>query len=150
MNRISDALELLTAQHEELDALLSMLSGSSPAIRAPSLAVLAEKVIAHLAAEEEVLYPALGSAIHTDVHAELVAEHAEIRRVVADLLDLQHEDVRFARKLVALERLVAVHAGWQEGDLFQRAAESKSPNELAMLGDRIHATISDPAVATAA
>ena len=139
MNRIADALELLTAQHDEIDSLVAEIStSSSPSVRDQTIHELAEKLSIHLAMEQELLYPAVGSTLSDEVRTELMAEHAEIKRVLADLLWLESEDTRFARKLVALTSLLAWHTTWQERELFETTAEAMSPDELADLGAQLN------------
>ncbi len=152
MERIADALELLTAQHEEIDALLEQVAtAANPTVRAPVLEQLVEKLSVHLAAEQELFYPAVQDVIGEPVVAELVTEHAEMKRVLADLVWLEVDDVRFAEQLVALRGLLEVHAVWQERHLFEEVAEAMTTTELVLLGDHLHAWIDRTVVfATAA
>lgn len=139
MNRIADALELLTAQHDEIDALIAELQTSvDPTVRSQTMELLVDRVTVHLALEQELFYPAVSSALSTDVHAELLAEHAEIKRVLADMLWLECEDTRFARKVTALQSLLCWHSTWQERELFEKAAETMSANQLADLGSQLN------------
>jgi hypothetical protein len=139
MNRIADALELLTAQHDEIDSLVAEIStSSSPSLRDQLINELAEKLTIHLGLEQELLYPALAASLSDEVHAELMAEHVEIKRVLADLLWLESEDTRFARKLVALKSLLAWHTTWQERELFETTAEAMTPDQLADLGAQLN------------
>lgn len=154
MNRIADALEFLTAQHDEIDALLAELSTStSIPVRTRAISALAETLTLHLAIEQELLYP-VAPAISDEVRTELMSEHGEIKRVLADLLWVEVEDPRFAPKLVTLKTLLEWHEVWQEAQLFETIAESLRPDELAALGSRLHAWIDGvdgaDAVATAA
>lgn len=140
MIRIADALELLTAQHDEIDALIADLATSTnPAVRNQTINDLVDKLTVHLALEQELLYPAVSSALSGEVREELRAEHAEIKRILADMLWLESEDARFARKLTALQSLIAWHTTWQERELFERTAETMTPDQLADLGARVNA-----------
>jgi len=152
MNRIADALELLTAQHDEIDTLISELATStSPSARNQTINLVVEKLTLHLALEQELFYPAVASALSAEVREELRAEHVEIKRILADMLWLQSEDARFARKLTALESLVAWHSTWQEDELFVTTAETMTPDQLADLGAQLNAwidgTVDDLAIA---
>ncbi|MDB4961159.1 MAG: Hemerythrin cation binding domain protein [Myxococcales bacterium] len=139
MNRIADALELLTTQHAEIDSLVAEIStSSSPSVRDQGIRELAEKLTLHLALEQELFYPAVAGALSDEVHTELMAEHVEIKRVLADLLWLESEDTRFARKLVALTSLLAWHTTWQERELFETTAEAMTAAQLADLSAQIH------------
>jgi hypothetical protein len=138
MQRISDALELLTAQHDEIEALMDEIgSTANPDRRSQAITDLADKITVHLAAEQVLFYPAVSMLISREVHQELLAEHAEIKRVLADLLWLDGENARLERKLSALKALIDCHATWQERDLFEAVAEQRTESELAELGGEI-------------
>jgi hypothetical protein len=147
MNRIADALELLTSQHDEIDALIAELAATaSPSTRNETISQLVEKLAIHLGLEQELFYPAVSAALSPVVYAELLAEHGEIKRVLADMLWLESEDVRFARKLAALQSLQRWHSMWQERELFETLAETMNAEQLAELGSRLNAWL-DGAVA---
>ncbi len=138
MQRISDALELLTAQHDEIEMLLAEIADTAnPDRRTQAITELADRVTIHLAAEQVLFYPAVSTVMSREVHTELLAEHAEIKRVLADLLWLDGDDTRLVHKLSALKALVDCHATWQERDLFETVAESWSAEELTALGTEI-------------
>ena len=142
MNRIADALELLTAQHDAIDALIAELATSTnPSARDATLSEIVERLTLHLALEQELFYPAVASALSADVREELRAEHAEIKRILADMLWLESEDTRFARKLTALQHLMAWHTTWQQEELFVTVAESMSSDQLGDLGAQMNAWI---------
>ncbi|HEY4055234.1 MAG TPA: hemerythrin domain-containing protein [Kofleriaceae bacterium] len=151
MQRISDALELLTAHHDEIEALLAEIAVSTnTARRSLAITELADAVTVHLAAEQELFYPAIAGDLPPAVHAELLAEHAEIKRLLADLVWLEQDDSRLERKLVALRTLVDHHATWQEKDLFETVAGRRSQDELAAIGDEIRGWIDGLVVYAAA
>ena len=152
MNRIADALELLTSQHDEIDALIAELAATaSPSARNETITQLVEKLSIHLALEQELFYPAVSSALSPAVYAELLAEHGEIKRVLADMLWLECEDARFARKLAALQSLQCWHSMWQERELFEKLAETMTPEQLTDLGSQLNTwlagTVDDIALA---
>jgi hypothetical protein len=80
----------------------------------------------------------------------LLAEHQEIKRVLADLIWLEQEDQRFARKLVSLQQLLRLHETWQETDLFVRLVQGLSAPRLADLGTEVHSWFDRTALAHAA
>ena len=130
MTRISDALELLTAQHEQIEDLyeqVRQIGDESAFIE------LADKLATHLALEQELFYPAIAPRIPTDVMSELLAEHAAIKRVLADLVWLGTTDADFRPTLERLGELLFGHSAWQEDELFTAAAESMSTDELAAM-----------------
>lgn len=137
MQRISDALELLTAQHDEIEALISEIADTqNPDRRNQAITELADRITVHLAAEQVLFYPSVSTLISRKLHTELIAEHAEIKRVLADVLWLD-AGVQRDRKLSALKALVDCHATWQERELFENVAEARTEEELAALGTEI-------------
>ena len=144
MTRISDALELLTAQHEEIDELLAVVMTSTDAgARDRTLGVLADRLTAHLAIEQELVYPAVATVTAPGIVDELMAEHGEIKRVLAELLWFGLEDPANELRLGVLRGLLDGHCGWQEEQLFTTVAEAMSSRELAGLGAHIHAWFGD-------
>lgn len=131
MSHISDALQLLTKEHEELDELFARVSADDVSC----FRELADKLTTHLAIEQELLYPAIQSWVSRDVLTELLDEHIAIKRVLADLVWLGPEDDRFKTKLADLGMLLAGHVGWQEDELFTRATETMSQADLDALCD---------------
>jgi hypothetical protein len=137
MQRISDALELLTAQHDEIEALISEIADTvNPDRRNQAITELADRITVHLAAEQVLFYPSVSTLISREVHMELLAEHAEIKRVLADILWLD-AGTQQDRKLSALKALFDCHATWQERELFENVAEQRTSEELADLGTEI-------------
>lgn len=134
MARISDALELLTAQHTQIDDLFDIVA----TLHDPdALTELADTLTSHLGAEQELLYPRMRGTLAPAVRDELIAEHVEIKRQLADLLWCGVEDPDFRAKLDAVRLLFDGHAGYQEDELFTRAAESMTADLLAAIGSAI-------------
>lgn len=149
--QITNAIELLTQQHDEIEALLVEVSAiNSASARTGALSELADKLTLHLGVEQELLYPAADPLISPEVRAELLAEHAEIKRVLADLIWLEREDQRFARKLVSLQQLLQMHETWQEDELFVRLAQGLAAPRLADLGTEVHGWFDRTALSLAA
>lgn len=138
MTRISDALELLTAQHDEIDALLAIIVNQTDAsAREQAFEQLADRITVHLAAEQSLFYPAIDGDVSAHVMQEVMAEHLEIKKVLADLLWMGLDDDRAPPKVTQLRGLLAGHAAWQESELFPTVAETRSLDELADLGARL-------------
>ncbi|MBV8758316.1 MAG: hemerythrin domain-containing protein [Deltaproteobacteria bacterium] len=139
MPRISDPLELLTQQHDDLFALLDALSSPNEAERTRALDNLANELPDHLAAEQELLYPCVTGYLAQPVREELLAEHAEIKRALADLLWFGLDDADAPRRIAELRTLLEGHAAYQDHELFENAAESLQPLDITILGNRLHA-----------
>jgi hypothetical protein len=144
MERISDPLELLTAQHDDLHGLLTRASTTEdPRLRTELVGELAAYVTAHLAIEQEVFYARAPLQLSTAVRLEVMTEHTEIKRVLADLLWLDADDDRFERTLATLAGLLEGHAAWQDEELFPTVAETASSETLLALGAALQAGFED-------
>lgn len=130
MRPITDALELLTAQHTEIDDLVIQVQNTYDS---DAFDELADKLVSHLALEQELFYPVIAPAITRETLAEMLDEHAAIKHVLADLVWLGVEDPEFGSRLRDLSDLLAGHCDWQEDELFQTAAETLSPEQIAAL-----------------
>lgn len=134
MPPIRDALELLTAQHEQIEDLYEQVRqiGDEAAF-----VELTDKLTTHLALEHELLYPALRPQLSRDVFDELLAEHAALKQALSDLSWLGARDPAFRVALGKLGELLFGHSAWQENELFTTLAETMTPEELAALCERI-------------
>lgn len=148
MPRISDPMELLAQQHDHVIALLDTFAGASEADRPRLATELAEILADHLGAEQSLLYPILGGAIPSSVRDELLAEHAEIKRALAELLWMGDDDADAAARSAKLRDLLCGHAAYQEEELFELTG-SLDPIDRTVLDKRLHAWFSS-AVAKAA
>lgn len=134
MRQIKDALELLTAQHDEIDFLVVQVQQTYDQ---DAFDELADKLAAHLGLEQELFYPAIAQVVRDDVQRELLAEHVAIKGVLAELIWLGVDDPAFGAKLHELAYLVDGHCGYQEDELFEHVAEAVPGEELAALGTRL-------------
>lgn len=128
MNQICDALELLTAQHEEIDELCERIARYRDAA---AFDELADKLPTHLALEQELFYPNIEMA--QEVRAELIAEHVAIKRILGQLVWMGVEDEDFGDLFGQLGELLLGHTAYQEDHLFTAVAESMPADRLAAL-----------------
>jgi hypothetical protein len=139
MPRILDPLELLTQQHDDIVTRLDALAMTDEPDRTRALNDLADRLTDHLAAEQALLYPIVGDRIAKAVRDELVAEHVEIKRVLADVLWFGLDDAETSYRIAALRALLEGHTSYQEHDLFELAAETLAPVDITVLGNRLQA-----------
>lgn len=130
MRPIRDALELLTAQHEDIDFLLVQVQQTYDS---DAFDELADKLVSHLALEQELFYPAIACAMTADIRREILDEHLAIKRVLAEMVWLGVEDRDFGGKLRELSYLLDGHCGYQEEQLFEAVAEALPADQLANL-----------------
>lgn len=145
---ITDVLELLTQQHEEILRLVSSVrEAPDVATRWPLLDELGTKLATHLGIEQELLYPELTGVVSVDVQREMMAEHVEIKRVLADLLWLEPEGEHFEQRLETFGQLLVGHVQWQEAELFVTVANAVSPVRITDLVETMRAWSNPPAFA---
>lgn len=130
MRPIRDALELLTAQHEDIEFLLVQVQQTYDS---DAFDELADKLVSHLALEQELFYPAVACAMTADIRRELLEEHLAIKRILAEMVWLGVEDRDFGGKLRELDFLLDGHCGYQEEQLFEAVAEIVPSDQLANL-----------------
>lgn len=138
----TDALELLIEQHDTIDLLIEQLFDPRVPDERKELLfrTLADVIAAHAAIEETLFYPAVRERATADFVRESLADHAAIKRELADLVLSEFDDPRFAARLQILQAQLDHHAHDQEeGVLFPHVREVMSDEELAHLGTRMRA-----------
>lgn len=131
----TDVLDLLTAQHEEMDQLFEQIEAGEGDRRA-LLIELADKLAAHATVEEEVFYPFVMAKKTSDMLHESVEEHLAIKRTLADLITMRLDDDSFQAKLHVLKEQVSHHAHEEEEDkLFPEVRDLFDAAERAGIGN---------------
>jgi hypothetical protein len=132
-----DALELLTAQHDELGAIIEHVTSIDGERRAIVIGELADKLCAHLAAEQEVLYPSIAVVTHSFDGREPTAEHESVKQALANVLGADIDSADLIPRLHALHELLESHSRWQEDTLFVELAETIPIELLGALGAQL-------------
>jgi hemerythrin superfamily protein len=137
-NAPDDILAVLKEQHEHVDELLEKLE-SGKGDRKKLFATLADTLAAHAGAEEKVFYPGVMREETAELLHESVEEHLSVKRLIADMLDLdpaEHQD-QFDAKLSVLKEQVSHHAHKEEeARLFPLIRKLLSKEERADLANR--------------
>jgi hemerythrin superfamily protein len=131
-----DAIELLKAQHREVEDLFSRTEKAKTS--GPKRKVfeqIADKLAVHAAIEEHQFYPAVKAKRTEDILLESLEEHLGIKRVIADLLKIDKADDTFEAKVAVLKELVQHHVEEEESDLFPKVRKVLDPDELLKLGE---------------
>ncbi|HPU52390.1 MAG TPA: hemerythrin domain-containing protein [Burkholderiaceae bacterium] len=117
----TEAVDLLTQQHRRLEALLAALVEEAPLeVRSAHLKRAGDELAVHLSAEEQVFYPAVRAERTEDILLESLEEHLSLKRLLADLLDLDPGDTTFTPKCKVLREQVEHHHGEEEENLFPK------------------------------
>lgn len=131
-----DVLAILTRQHTEVDELVELLARED-VDRQDLFDDLADKLAAHIAAEETVFYPAIFDETTDEELREAVEEHLAMKRLIADMLALDPTGDRpeFDAKLKVLKEQLTHHAHVEEeGKLFPQVRDKLTAVRLVDLG----------------
>lgn len=134
-----NALDLLKEQHDEVDQLFTLIEeAQDPDEKEDLFAELADNLAAHAEMEERLFYPAVMAKQTEELLLESVEEHLSIKRVLADLMELDPGDEHFDAKLNVAKEQVAHHARVEEeGELFPKVRKLMSADELEGLGSEM-------------
>ncbi len=126
-----DAVDLLTAQHEEARQLFAQLQGGGQG-RRDTFECLVRLLAVHETAEEEVVYPALrGTGADGDRIAEArKAEEDEAKKMLSDLEKLGVDGEGFDAQLETFRIAVLAHAENEEREVFPRLRQSLDADTL--------------------
>lgn len=137
MQTTTNVLDLLTAQHAEVDALFERIE-SGEGDRGALFVELADKLAAHTTVEEKIFYPGVMSKETSEILHESVEEHLEAKRVLADLITMKLGREEIDAKLAVLKEAVAHHAHEEEEEkLFPILRRTMSEDDLAALGNEV-------------
>jgi hemerythrin superfamily protein len=142
----NNAIELLKSDHKTVRKLLSELSETTERAkktREELLSKIEKELTIHTKIEEEIFYPAFREA-GEDEETVLIHEAREEHRAVDSLVlpDLKKTDVgskEFSGRAKVLKELIEHHADEEEDEMFPKAKELLSKQELQDLGERMEA-----------
>jgi len=136
----SEVTELILADHAEMERLLRRLRDDRQD-REAVLRELADLLVGHAEAEEDVVYPTLERKADDEETEEEVAhgeeEHAEINEALLAVLevgDVSGEE--FDERLEELGEMVHHHLSEEERNVLNPARDNVSPQKRAALGEK--------------
>ena len=136
-----DAIELLTQQHRQLDALFKRVHTSEGHERVQALGELAELVTLHAALEETFFYPFAQKAGLRDLVRDAWEEHATVRQLTSELLQVKQTDPRLDVFTSDIELNMRGHIGEEERDMFPQVRERVEAGTLQALGREMQEAI---------
>lgn len=157
-----DAVEFLTAQHRTMEGLLEkVVSADSEEEKKALFAEAGDQLTVHIASEEKVFYPAVNAARTEDDLLEALEEHLSLKRLLADLLEMDPGDKSFEAKFKVLKEQAVHHHKEEEEKLFpvvnklidakQRQALGKEmlslQGQLTRMGEPREAVVNETAAA---
>lgn len=148
---VMKATTLLETQHRQMEAMLWNLENrtqsaagqqgvpNQAASGAPQvLKDLASALLAHMATEEEVLYPVARNA-REDIVLGSYEEHDVEVMELKRLLQTDPGDPAFQARLLVVKRLLAEHIAREEGELFPAVEKTIGQQELQAIGQLMEA-----------
>ncbi|MEO8840275.1 MAG: hypothetical protein ABI591_08910 [Kofleriaceae bacterium] len=127
MKRIADALELLTAQHDEIASLLTLLQHEPNHVHL--LGELADQVATHLVCEHDLLE-------HLQLD-EVGDDHARIQTALETVFQTELGSSEMPVRIARFSEVFARHRRWQEEVVFVTLAETISPTVLERIGSQL-------------
>jgi hemerythrin superfamily protein len=124
-----NAIDLLIQQHREVQSLFEKYERATDNQERQQLFdQIADALAVHATIEEKVFYPAARKPGTQDMLDQALQEHLEVKRLIAELLDLEPSEGEFDLKMSELLAIVHDHVQEEENDLF--------PDVKAQLGQR--------------
>jgi hypothetical protein len=131
-----DALELLRSQHDEVESLIEDIENADGEEKRQLFIEMADKLAAHSTIEEKIFYPAVMAQNTRELLLESTEEHLSVKRILADMMELDAGDEHFDAKLTVLKEQVRHHAHDEEEKiLFPKVKRLMSKDQLAGLGN---------------
>jgi hemerythrin superfamily protein len=133
-----DAIALLKSQHRAVEKLFAQIDKAKSADAKQRLFdQVADSLAVHATIEEHQFYPAVRAKRTEDILLEALEEHVGIKRVLADLLEIDASDHTFDAKINVLKEQVEHHVEEEETDLFPKVKKLLSSEELEILAETL-------------
>jgi hemerythrin superfamily protein len=135
-----DVVDLLTAQHEQITALMEQVKSGNDA-KQEVFNELVRLLAVHESAEEEVVHPVAGRAMFgaDNVVKPRLAEENQAKHALADLYDLGVEHADFDAKFAEFADAVAAHAAHEEAEEFVMLRKQYSAHQLERMAGSVRA-----------
>lgn len=133
-----DAVELLITQHRTLEHLLDeAVDEKDDDKRMALFARAGDHLTVHIASEEQIFYPAVHAARTEDILMESLEEHLSLKRLLADLLELDPNEKTFSPKLKVLQEQTEHHHKEEEENLFPKVKKLINDEQRETLGQQM-------------
>jgi hemerythrin superfamily protein len=138
------AIEMLKKQHREVAAMFDRLEAAKSASqRRQIFDAIADALAVHATIEERHFYPAVKNKATEELLLEAVEEHLEMKRAIAELLQLDAGDKSFEAQAMMLRDEVEQHVEEEESELFPKVEELFDEETLESLADAMEETQSE-------
>lgn len=135
-----DAFELLKADHQKVAELFELLESASGKRKLDVFKRIKSELEVHTHIEETFLYPALEKPKEThDLTLEAYEEHNVVKTLLAELSGAKSATDEWQAKAKVLRENVEHHVEEEENELFDKAGDALSEEEIESLGERMAA-----------
>jgi iron-sulfur cluster repair protein YtfE (RIC family) len=136
-----NAFTLLKADHERVAGILKTIEGTTERAikgRAELFASLKAELDLHARIEEEIFYPALEEDEETrEITLEAYEEHRLVKQLLAELEAEPKDTEEWSAKFTVLKENIEHHVEEEEGEMFKKARQALSEEEVETLGERL-------------
>lgn len=134
-----NAITLLKSDHRKAERLFERYREATETTKQKLLAQLTKDLMAHMVAEEKVLYPALRTGIEDgpSLVDEAVREHEEAKGLLADLASGQPGTFDVDAKVATLRRAIDHHVKEEEQEIFPEMEKSFERKRLLEIGAQV-------------
>jgi hypothetical protein len=135
-----DAFELLKADHKKVADLFERLESATGKAKLDVFNQIKGELELHTHIEEKIFYPALEKPEEThDLTLEAYEEHKVVKTLLAELAGAKVADDEWQAKAKVLRENVEHHIEEEENELFDKADDALSDEEIEDLGNRMEA-----------
>jgi hypothetical protein len=136
-----DVFALLKADHERVAAMLEKIDETTERAakgREEVFTRLKAELDLHALVEEQIFYPALEDADETrDIALEAYEEHRLVKQLLKELEAAPKDTEEWTAKFTVLKENIEHHVEEEEGEMFTKARQALSKEEIETLGDRV-------------
>ena len=133
-----NAFQLLKEDHQKVSGIFQQLEPTTERAektRTELFAKLQHELDIHARIEEAILYPAIKQAAETrEIVLEGFEEHHVVKLLLKELEAMPVDTEEWAAKLKVLQENVEHHVEEEEGEMFQKARQVLSEDEINQLG----------------
>ncbi len=135
-----DAFELLKADHKKVSGLFDELEAATGKAKLSVFAQIKTELELHTHIEETIFYPALEKPEEThDLTLEAYEEHKMVKTLLAKLSKARTANDEWQAQAKVLRENVEHHVEEEENELFDKADDALSDEEIEALGQRMEA-----------
>jgi hemerythrin-like domain-containing protein len=136
-----NAFNLLKSDHEKVAGILASIEETTERAakgRDELFARLKAELDVHAKIEEEIFYPVLEEAEDTrDITLEAYEEHRLVKQLLTELESEPKDTEEWTAKFTVLKENIEHHVEEEEGEMFKKAQNVLSEEEIETLGNRL-------------